>query len=78
MQIQNDGEPIQISSAGQTDVNSDMEDECGVENPETVAMTPSKKIKIDKNIYSGAFAFSSPPEHVMLSDYLYPEHENDD
>ena len=68
MQIQNDGEPIQISSAGKTDVNSDMEDEQAVVNSELANLTPSKKIKIDKNIYSGAFAFSSPPEHTMLSD----------
>ena len=57
-----------ISSAGKTDVNSDMEDESAADNLEMTNMTPSKKMKIDKNIYSGAFAFSSPPEHVMLSD----------
>lgn len=45
-----------------------MEDESAVDDLEMANMTPSKKMKIDKNIYSGAFAFSSPPEHFMLSD----------
>lgn len=78
MQIQNDCEPILISSTNKTDVNSDMEDETLQENLDLSNLTPSKKIRIDKSIYSGAFALSSPPEHLILSDQMNYDVELDE
>ena len=56
-----------------SDVNSDMEDEGERFNADIGTMTPSKKMKIEKSLFSGAFALSSPPPDCVRdqNDQIY-------
>lgn len=78
LQLQADVEPVQITQSEQNaeddEVNGerrDQDDNNSAEKSKSSDQSPFKQQKLEQILYSGAFAYTSPPERVMLSDNVY-------
>lgn len=71
MQAANDAAPVQITSGEWNDNCSDQgeQDKESPEKSNKSGSSPNKQ-NLEKILYSGAFAYTSPPERVIISDSI--------
>lgn len=70
MQMANDANPVQITNSEWNDNDCEMGIE-NVQSPDKQNGSTPGKLKPELVLYSGPFAYTSPPERIMLSDNIY-------